>query len=54
MNWLNNTCSDKAEKQKIINRHRKTSEVYKSLVYYEETENDIMVNISQFIIIGNK
>ena len=54
INWLNNTCNDKSERQKIINRHRKTSDTYKSLANFEETKNDIIVNIRQFIIIGNK
>ena len=53
-NWLNNTCNDESERQNIINRHRITSEEYKLLVNYEETENDIMVNICHFIIIGTK
>ena len=54
MNWLNNTCNNESEKQKILNRHRRTSDIYTSLVSYEETENDIIVNIKQLIIIGNK
>ena len=54
MNWLNNTCNDQSERQNIINRHRRTSETYRSLSDFEETENDIMVNMKQFIIIGSK
>ena len=54
MNWLNNTCNDQSERQNIINRHRRSSETYRSFSDFEETENDIMVNIRQFIIIGNK
>ena len=54
INWLNNTCNDESERQKIINRHRKTSDMYKSLANFEETQNDILVNIRHFIIIGNK
>ena len=54
MNWLNNTCNDKSERKKTINRHKITSEAYKSLVNFEETENDILVNIKHIIIIGTK
>ena len=54
MNWLNNTCNDQSERQNIINRHRRTSETYRSFSDFEETENDIMVNMKQFIIIGSK
>ena len=54
MNWLNNTCNDQSERQNIINRHRRTSATYRSLADFEETENDIMVNMKQFIIIGSK
>ena len=54
MNWLNNTCNDESEREKIIIRHKRTSEVYKSLANFTEIENDIMVNIKQFNIIGNK
>ena len=54
MNWLNNTCNDQSKRQNIINRHRRTSETYRSLSDFEETENDIMVNMKQFIIIGSK
>ena len=54
MNWLNNTCNDESEREKIIDRHRRTSKIYKSLVNFEETKNDILVNIKHIIIIGNK
>ena len=54
MNWIKNTCNNESLRQKTINRHRITSEEYKLSVKYEETENDIMVNICQFIIIGTK
>ena len=54
MNWLNNTCNDKSERQKIINRHRKTSKTYKSLANFEETENDILVNINHFMVLSRK
>ena len=54
INWLNNTCNVESERQKIINRHRRTSDTYKSSANFEETQNDIRVNIRQFIIIGNK
>ena len=54
MNWLNNTCDDKFERQKIINRHKRTSEVYKSLANFEETENDILVNINHFMVLSRK
>jgi len=54
MNWLDNTCNNESKRQKIINRHRRASEAYKSLANFEETENDIRVNIKHFIIIVNK
>ena len=54
MNWLNNTCNDESERQKIINRHRKTSKIYKSLANFEETENDILVNINHFMVLSRK
>ena len=54
INWLNNTCNDKTEREKIIIRHRKSSKTYKTLANFVETQNDILVNIIQFIIIGKK
>ena len=54
INWLNNTCNDKSEREKIIIRHRKSSKTYKTLANFVETQNDILVNIIQFIIIGKK
>ena len=54
MNWLNNTCNDKTQKQNIIDRHRRTSNEYKSLANFKETEDDILVNIKHLMMIGNK
>jgi len=54
IDWLNNTCNDESEREEILDRHRRTSKIYKSLVNFEETENDILVNIKHIIIIGNK
>ena len=54
MNWLNNTCNDKTQKQNIIDRHRRTSNEYKSLANFKETEDDILVNIKHLMMIGTK
>ena len=54
IDWLNNTCNDESERGNILERHRRTSKIYKSLVNFEETEYDILVNIRHIIIIGNK
>jgi hypothetical protein len=54
MNWLNNTCNDKTQKQNTIDRHRRTSNDYKSLANFKETEDDILVNIKHLMMIGNK
>ena len=53
-NWLNNTCNDKAKKIEIIQRHRDTTDDYKSLVQYEETSGDIFVNIKHMLVLGQK
>ena len=53
-NWLNNTCNDKAKKIEIVQRHRDTSDHYKSLVQYEETSGDIFVNIKHMLVLGQK
>ncbi|MBT3961421.1 MAG: class I SAM-dependent methyltransferase [Candidatus Marinimicrobia bacterium] len=54
MNWLNNTCSDESQKQKAIERHKNTSDVYKQLANFIENDNDIMVNIKHFMMVGKK
>ena len=54
MNWINNTCNDESGRQKTINRHRITSKIYKSLANFEETENDILVNINHFMVLSRK
>ena len=54
MNWLNNTCNDEKEKKTIIRKHRETSDIYKSLVHFSEIENDILVNIKNFMVLGRK
>ena len=53
-NWLNNTCNDKAKKIEIVQRHRDTSDHYKSLAQYEETSGDIFVNIKHMLVLGQK
>ena len=54
MNWLNNTCNNKSERQKTINRHRTTSKIYKSFANFEETEHDILININHFMVLSKK
>ena len=54
MNWLNNTCNKESEKNEILQRHRDTSDHYKSLVHYEETSKDIFVNIKHMLVLGQK
>ncbi len=54
MNWLNNTCDDESQIQKIIDRHRRTSTDYKSLANFKETEYDILVNIKHLMVLGQK
>jgi len=54
INWLNNTCNDKAKKIEIVQRHRDTSDHYKSLSQYEETSGDIFVNIKHMLVLGQK
>ena len=46
MNWLNNTCNDKTQKQNTIDRHRLTSDTYQWLANFKETEHDIFGKIS--------
>ena len=53
-NWLNNTCNDKAKKIEIVQRHRDTSDNYKSLAQYEETSEEIFVNIKHMLVLGQK
>lgn len=54
MNWLNNTCNDKKEKNEIINRHIETSDLYKSLVNYFNLNDDIFVDIKHLMILSQK
>ena len=54
MNWINNTCNDESDRQKTINRHRITSNAYKALANFVETENDILVNINHFMVLSRK
>ena len=54
MNWLNNTCNKESEKNEILQRHRDTSDRYKSLAQYEETSGDIIVNIKHMLVLGQK
>ncbi|MBT5096480.1 MAG: class I SAM-dependent methyltransferase [Candidatus Marinimicrobia bacterium] len=53
-NWLNNTCQNEEEKQKIIDRHRKTSKDYRRMANYRESEDDIFVSIRHFMVSGEK
>ena len=54
MNWLNNTCNDEREKEKIIERHLKTSKRYKYLVNFSTPKNDILVDIKHLMIVAVK
>ena len=54
MNWLNNTCNKKKEKNEIINRHIETSELYKSMVNYSALNDDIFVDIKHLMILTQK
>ena len=54
IDWLNNTCNDESEREKILERHRRTSKIYKSLVNFEATEHDIVVNINHFMLLSRK
>ena len=54
MNWLNNTCNEKTEKDAIITRHIETSELYKTLVNYSALNNDIFVDIKHLMILAQK
>ena len=54
MNWLNNTCNNKKEKEEIIHRHHETSDLYKSLVNFSASDNDIFVDIKHFMILAVK
>jgi len=44
----------KRKKQDIIDRHHSTSDKYRAMANYQETENDILVNIKHLIVIGEK
>jgi hypothetical protein len=54
MNWLNNTCENDNQKQIIIQRHEETSTEYKRLANYQETEEDILVDIKHLMLLGRK
>ena len=54
INWLDNTCDNEEKKQNIIDRHHSTSDKYRAMANYQETENDILVNIKHLIVIGEK
>ena len=54
MNWLNNTCNDKTQKQNTIDRHRLTSDTYQGLANFKETEHDIFVDIKHLMVLGQK
>ena len=54
MNWLNNTCNEKTEKDEIIKRHFETSELYKTLVNYSALNDDIFVDIKHLMILSKK
>ena len=54
INWLNNTCNDEYQKKHTIERHRQTSDAYKRLANFRETENDMFVDIKHFMILGQK
>tara|TARA_B100001250_G_C19789212_1_gene785630 strand:+ start:424 stop:1146 length:723 start_codon:yes stop_codon:yes gene_type:complete len=54
MNWLNNTCEDQFKKEQILDRHRCSSDKYKSLVNYYEDKNDILVDIKHLMILLKK
>mgnify|MGYP000326546868 FL=1 len=54
MNWLNNTCNEKKEKDEIIIRHIETSELYKTLVNYSALNDDMFVDIKHFMLLVQK
>jgi len=54
MNWLNNTCENESRKQNIIQRHKETSAEYKRLANYQETKEDIFVDIKHLMVLGRK
>ena len=54
LNWLNNTCNNEKEKEEIINRHHETSDLYKSLVNFSASNNDIFVDVKHFMILAVK
>ena len=54
MNWLNNTCQSEDEKANTIERHRATSSTYRLLSNYEESSEDIFVDIRHFMVSGKK
>ena len=54
MNWLNNTCNEKKEKDEIIIRHIETSELYKTLVNYFVLNDDMFVDIKHFMVLVQK
>ena len=54
IDWLNNTCDSEERKQNIIDRHYSTSDKYRAMTNYQESENDILVNVKHLIVIGEK
>ncbi|MBC8256890.1 MAG: class I SAM-dependent methyltransferase [Candidatus Marinimicrobia bacterium] len=54
MNWLNNTCKDQKEKDEIFNRHIETSQTYKSMVNYFDSNDDVFVDIKHLMILYQK
>ena len=54
MNWLNNTCNEKSKKDKIINSHIESSEMYKKQVNYSTFNGDIFVDIKHLMILAQK
>lgn len=54
MNWLNNTCNEKTERDEVVARHIETSELYKRLVNYSALKNDIYVDIKHLMILAQK
>ena len=54
MNWLNNTCNEKTERDEVVARHIETSELYKTLVNYSALKNDIYVDIKHLMILAQK
>jgi hypothetical protein len=52
MNWLNHTCNNNSQKQKILSRHRQTSDTYKTLANFIDNKDDILIDIRHIMILG--